>query len=159
MGNGDPQKINTKYQFVPPQPLRFFDEGRFRPHQNLLKGDRDPVTSEKVYVESGDKANVGLFVRAWEYRFLGFIPTDRHLLGFSDIEHNYKAFPSMYLLGSDDIGRDQWSRLMLTFRNSLGIGAVGLILGTCAAWVLVARWARLGPDSRTWTSVPAARRC
>ena len=90
LGNGDPQKINTKYQFVPPQPLRFFDEGRFRPHQNLLKGDRDPVTSEKVYVESGDKANVGLFVRAWEYRFLGFIPTDRHLLGFSDIEHNYK---------------------------------------------------------------------
>ena len=62
------------------------------------------MTSEKVYVESGDKANVGLFVRAWEYRFLGFIPTDRHLLGFSDIEHNYKKFPSMCLLGSDDIG-------------------------------------------------------
>ena len=90
LGNGDPQRISTRFRFVQPQPLRFFDEGRFWPHQSLIKGDRDPETSQVVYVETGDKANVGLFVRAREYKFLGLIPTDRHLLGFSDPDHDYR---------------------------------------------------------------------
>jgi peptide/nickel transport system permease protein len=128
LGNGDPQKVNTKFQFVRPQPIRFFDEGSFRPHYNSIKGERDPETFEKVYVETGDKLNVGLFIRSWEYKFLGLIPTDRHLLGFSDVEHDYRKVPSMYLLGSDDIGRDQWSRLMLATRISLSIGLVGVSL-------------------------------
>ena len=64
LGNGDPKRINTKYQFVQSLSLRFFDERRFWPHQNLINGDRDPETFQKAYVETGDQANVGLFVRA-----------------------------------------------------------------------------------------------
>lgn len=128
LGMGDPQQINTKYQFVPPQPIHFFDGTKFSPHYDLIKGERDPETWEKKYIKSGESAPIGFFQSAWEYKFLGLIPTDLHFINFSDPEHNFKKVPSFFLIGSDDIGRDQWSRIMLATRISLSIGLVGVAL-------------------------------
>ncbi|GIT15500.1 MAG: hypothetical protein CM1200mP37_0810 [Chloroflexota bacterium] len=68
------------------------------------------------------------FSSSWEYRFLGFFKTNKHLIGFSNPDHDYKKYPSLYILGSDNLGRDQWSRLMLASRISLSIGLIGVAL-------------------------------
>ena len=129
LGFGDPAATATKFHLLRPQPLRFFADGGFRPHINGLKSFRDPDTFRRDYQIVEDvKYSVGFFTRGFKYSFLGFIKTDRHLIGFSDPEHNMRDHPSLYLLGSDTVGRDQWSRLMLATRISLSIGLVGVTL-------------------------------
>ena len=127
-GFGDPSETSTKYHYLRPQPLRFFDEGKFSLHVNGIEGYRDRVTFKKDYrILPEEKVPVSLFGKAWGYSLLGFIKTDRHLLTFSDIEH-YEVIPSTYFLGSDKIGRDQLSRMLLATRISLSIGLVGVTL-------------------------------
>jgi peptide/nickel transport system permease protein len=73
------------------------------------------------------------FAGGWSYRFLGFIPVSRHLVG---------AAPgaSFYPLGADKLGRDVLSRVMAGSKTSLlvvmtGIlvyGVLGLAVGAAA---------------------------
>ena len=42
------------------------------------------------------------------YLFLGLIPGSRHLIGLKD----RSTRPDIYLLGTDKLGQDIWSRLM-----------------------------------------------
>ena len=129
LGFGDPAATATKFHLLRPQPLRFFAEGSFRPHINGLKSYRDPDTFRRDYQIVEDvRYSVGFFVQGFQYSFLGFIKTNRHMIGFSDPDHNMRDHPSLYLLGSDSVGRDQWSRLMLATRISLSIGLVGVTL-------------------------------
>ena len=137
LGFGDPAATATRFHLLRPQPLRFFADGKFRPHINGLKSFRDPETLRRDYQIVEDvKFPVGFFVHGYKYKFLGFINTDRHLIGFSDPEHKVRTHPSLFLLGSDTIGRDQWSRLMLATRISLSIGLVGVTLSLIIGIVL-----------------------
>jgi len=137
LGLGDPAATATKFHLLRPQPLRFFAEGSFSPHINGLKSFRDPFTFRRDYQRLEDvKYPVGFFVHGFKYKMLGFISTDRHLIGFSDPEHNVRDHPSLYLLGSDSVGRDQWSRLMLATRISLSIGLVGVTFALVIGIVL-----------------------
>jgi len=116
-----------------PQVIRFFDGGSFSPHVNGLRPYRDPMTFQKKYeLIPDEKIGVQFFAKGFEYNFLGFIKADRHLIGFSD-PAALDSRPSIFLLGSDSVGRDSWSRLMLANRISLSIGLIGvaitLILG------------------------------
>ena len=126
MGTGDPSFATHRFHLLRPQPIRWFDNGSFSPHVNGLKGFRDPTTLKKDYnVLPDEKLPVGFFVRGFEYTFLGF-RIDRHLLGLK--EYNDEKRPSVFLMGSDLIGRDVWSRLMIATRISLSIGLVGVAL-------------------------------
>ena len=126
MGTGDPSRVTDKVHLLRPQPIRWFDNGSFSPHVNGLEGFRDPFTLKKDYnVLPDEKLPVGFFVRGFEYTFLGF-RIDRHLLGLK--EYNDEKRASLYLMGSDLIGRDVWSRLMIATRISLSIGLVGVTL-------------------------------
>ena len=128
LGTGDPARISESYHLLRPQPIRFFDGGSFRPHVNGLESYRDPTTFQRKYDLLEDvKIDVGFFTKGFEYKFLGFIDTDRHLLGFTD-PAVYEERPSIFLLGSDDVGRDSWSRLMLSNRVSLSIGLLGVAI-------------------------------
>ena len=128
LGTGDPARISEGYHLLRPQPIRFFDGGSFRPHVNGLESYRDPQTFQRKYEENAeDKIDVGFFTKGFKYKFLGFIDTDRHLIGFTDFAV-YEERPSIFLLGSDDVGRDSWSRLMLSNRVSLSIGLLGVAI-------------------------------
>lgn len=128
IGIGDPALNSTKHSYLRPQVLRFFWEGSFRPHVDVVESYRDKLTFQMGYRNvPGEKIDVGFFVRSWDYDFLGFIKTDRHLMGFSDPE-DLKERPSIFLLGSDSLGRDQFSRLALSARISLSIGLVGVTI-------------------------------
>ena len=133
LGTGDPAQISEPYHYLRPQVIRFFDGGSFSPHVNGLRPYRDPMTFQKKYeIIPDEKIGITFFAKGFKYNLFGFIKSDRHLIGFSDPKTLEKR-PSIFLLGSDSVGRDSWSRLMLANRISLSIGLIGvaitLILG------------------------------
>ena len=124
---GDPGVGTHRYHLLQPQTVHWWDDG-FSPHVKALEGGRDPRTQRKVYaVLPDEKIPLSFFVRGFEYKLLGLFKTDRHIMGFADPEV-YEERPAPYVLGSDAVGRDQWSRLMIASRISMTIGLVGVLL-------------------------------
>ncbi len=126
----NPLASEAQRSLLPPQRIHWFDDGRFAPHVYGLTGRRDPVTFKRVYTPDPEKKiPVRLFGPGFEYHLFGLIPANRHLIGVEG------ATPeeTLFLLGTDEQGRDLWSRLMYGTRTSLTIGLVGvaisLILG------------------------------
>jgi peptide/nickel transport system permease protein len=121
----DPTASDANRSLMPPQAIRWLDDGRLSPHVLALKGRRDPVTLKRVYEpDPNKKLLVILFAQGFEYKFLGVIPTDRHLIGVEGA----RAEESIFILGTDQLGRDLWSRLMRGTQTSLTIGLVGVAL-------------------------------
>ncbi len=126
----DPTASNAQRALVPPQEIFFFADGRFYPHVLALKRSRNSETFGVEYVvDDSKRIRVGLFVEGYEYKLFGIIPTRTHLLGTPDtVTEN-----SLFLLGSDEIGRDLYSRILLAIRTSLLIGlaavAVSIVVG------------------------------
>jgi peptide/nickel transport system permease protein len=127
----DPNASEAQRSLMPPQPIHWFDEGRFRPHVYGLKGERDPQTFKRVYRPDPEvKVPIRFLAHGFEYYFLGMIPMTRHLIG---VDPELDAAKTIFLLGTDVQGRDLWSRLMFGTRISLTIGLLGvtasLVLG------------------------------
>ena len=120
-----PTDADAKRANIPPQSIHFFENGSFSPHVNGLIGTRDPETLELVYRTDPDRRyDVRLFAKGYRYELLGLIPTRIHLIGIAGASTE----DHLFLLGSDGLGRDQWSRLMLGTRLSLTIGLVGVLV-------------------------------
>ena len=120
-----PWDSNAARSYIPPQAIHWFDNGRFRPHVYGLKGKRDLRTFKLSYApDPSEKRDLVLFARGYPYRLFGLIPTDIHLFGVAD-GHPENA---LFLLGTDQLGRDLYSRLMLATQTSLTIGLVGVSL-------------------------------
>ncbi len=120
---------------IPPQTIRLFDGWKPSPHVCAVSGERDPVTFVKVYErDCTEKHQVRLFARGYEYRFLGFIPTDRHLIGVSD--SNERSEERIFILGTDEQGRDMFSRIVFGTRVSLTIGLIGVAMSLALGVVL-----------------------
>ena len=113
--------------FVPPQRVHFFDGLKpNRPYVYGLIRERNPVTLKPEYTaDKSKKFPIKFFVRGHEYKFLGlFFKMDIHLMGLDTDED---PMP-IYLLGSDRLGRDLYSRLVYATRVSMSIGLVGVAL-------------------------------
>ncbi|TMJ11846.1 MAG: ABC transporter permease, partial [Bacillati bacterium ANGP1] len=119
-----PTASEAQRSLLPPQPIHWLD-GRFRPQVYGFSGRRDPVTLKRVYTpDPAKKIPVRFFARGFEYRLLGLIPADRHLVGVEGAA----AEETLFLLGTDEQGRDLWSRLMYGTRTSLTIGLLGVTI-------------------------------
>jgi peptide/nickel transport system permease protein len=130
----DPNASEAQRSLMPPQRLYWFDGWRFSPHVHAVKGARDPVTFKRVYrADPGEKIPVRFFAEGFEYRFLGLIPTTRHLIG---LDGGRDAGRAIFLLGTDVQGRDLWSRLMYGTRISLTIGLFGVTVSLVLGVVL-----------------------
>jgi peptide/nickel transport system permease protein len=121
-----PHATDAARSYIPPQEIHWFDEdGSFRPHVFALKGKRDPRTFRLVYApDPEDKRYLVLFGQGYAYEFLGLFPTSRHLVGLD----RGNPEEALFLLGTDQLGRDFWSRLVLATRTSLVIGLAGVAL-------------------------------
>ncbi|MBI5301348.1 MAG: ABC transporter permease [Chloroflexi bacterium] len=129
----DPNESEAQRSLVAPQPIHWFDEGKFAPYVHPLKGRRDPVTFKRVYVPDLEtKVPVQIFGSGYAYKFLGIFKTDVHLLAVKDA----KPEESLFLLGTDLQGRDVWSRLMYGTQTSLTIGLVSVALSLLLGIVL-----------------------
>ncbi len=78
--------------------------------------------SSKFQAVNGDAAPIHFFVAGEKYKLFGFITTRRHLFGASDLNH------PVYLLGTDQYGRDILSRLLYGSQVSLSIGLIGIVI-------------------------------
>lgn len=120
----DPQWGKARYALHPPQSLQWFDaQGRFNPHVQALKMQRDPETLEPSFVRDGERiTEVGFFVHAEEpWHFLGIVPVHRKLIAPRD------PTQPLYLAGADRLGRDVLSRTIHGAPISMSIGLVGVI--------------------------------
>lgn len=96
------------------------------PYVNPLVGARDPESRQMRYREDTTRrVALRLFVRGEPYKLWGLIPGDVHLLGVPRGE-------TLYLLGTDALGRDLLSRIIFGARVSLTIG----LLGVASSFVL-----------------------
>lgn len=128
MSSSHPRFNNTEVSLLKPQTIHWFDGWSFSPHVYKVTGGRDPVTFAKIYAEHPEeKIPVKFFVRGFKYTFLGLITTDRHLFGTGYGHEGGSEFrQDVYILGTDVLGRDQWSRLTYATRISSSIGLVGV---------------------------------
>jgi peptide/nickel transport system permease protein len=124
-----PEATSARHAYIPPQPIRILHEGRLvRPYVFGTTGQRNPTTLAMEWVQDPEvRIPVMLFARGFEYRVLGLIPSNRHVVGPADGEAGGQA-TRVHLMGTDRLGRDQWSRLMYGTRISMSIGLVAVAL-------------------------------
>jgi len=125
----DPHDTDARRSYAPPQAIRFFDDDwSFKPHVTVLRARRDPRTFRMVRDQATD-VGLALFVEGYPYELFGLFTTNIHLLGLKDPQPG----ETLHLLGTDRLGRDLWSRLVVATRVSLTIGlvsvAISLFLG------------------------------
>jgi len=111
-----------------PQVIRFVDaEGKFhlRPFVYGLNKKIDLVKRLRTFEEDPTRQYpIYFFVKGEPYKLLGLIPTDLHLYGL--ISDDPEA--SIFIMGTDALGRDYFTRLLYGGRLSLMIGLIGVLL-------------------------------
>ena len=125
LATSDPHATDSRTSYIAPQPIHVFDaDGSFRPWVAGIKGVRDIKTFKLVYtVDPSRRVYVEFFGHGYKYSFLG-IDIDRHLMTLTDAQRG----EGIYLLGTDLLGRDLWSRLVVATQVSLTIGLVGVTI-------------------------------
>ncbi len=130
----DPEATDARLAFIPVQHLALFEGLRFRPSVPAVTGHRNPVTLRMEWrIDPARRIPVRAFVRGYRYRMLGLVATDVHLLGAGPSPSPPGGAEAgvgsrAYLLGTDRLGRDQWSRLMRGTRTSMTVGLAAVVL-------------------------------
>jgi peptide/nickel transport system permease protein len=118
----DPEATDARLAFIPVQRVRLFDGWTPRPWVPGIAGKRNPVTLRMEWtLDEARRVPVRLFVTGYPYRVLGLVPMRVHLLGTA-------PGGSVHLLGTDRLGRDQWSRLAHGTQTSMTIGLTAVTL-------------------------------
>jgi peptide/nickel transport system permease protein len=114
---------NRELPFAPPNRLHFIDEGgtfHFRPFayawQQRADGSGDSYEEDRTHTYP-----LHLFVQGSPYSILGPWTVRLHLFGV-------QAPGQLFLVGTDDFGRDQFSRILYGGRISLFAGLLGTSL-------------------------------
>ena len=134
-----PYTLGHTSEFVeaPPTSLHFVDaQGNFhaRPFVYGMERTLDFKTRARTYAEDTTKMYpIYFIVKGDPYKLLGLIPTNLHLYGV-DQETNPDA--SVFLMGTDALGRDWFTRVLYGGRLSLMIGLIGQVLTIVFGMVL-----------------------
>lgn len=124
----DPTETNRRYIFAPPQAINWLlateDGGwRLQPYVNGYEMELDPETLARSFTpDPEDVIELRLFAESEPYRLAGLIPLAHKLIGPANPRDRF------YLLGTDRLGRDVFSRLIHGTRVSMSIGLVGVTI-------------------------------
>ena len=125
--------IDLQASFIPPQQVHFFDtEGKFhlRPFVYNYVYTLDPATFRVMWVEDQSKAyEIKFFVQGAAYKLFGLIPSKLHLYGVEE-------GGTIYILGTDKIGRDLWGKTCEAGRISLSMSLFGTVISVLFGSVL-----------------------
>ena len=115
----------TDYKEAPPNNIRFVDaDGRFhiRPFVYDMERSTDPVTFRRNFTkDTSTKFEMGFFVRGEQYKLWGLIPGSIHFFGPIDRDAPY------FVMGTDQLGRDIFTRAIFGTRVSLGFAGLGVL--------------------------------
>jgi len=121
----------TNFRYAQAQLLVFVSAGYVGPHVYGYKQVNDPKTLRTINeIDSSKIYPIQFFVHGSEYCLLGLFPTDIHLFGAT----GNKA--TIFLFGTDELGRDLFSRIFLALRVSMFIGLIGVALSFIIGVVL-----------------------
>jgi peptide/nickel transport system permease protein len=121
----DPEATDARLAFIPVQPPRMLEGMRWSPWVPAVVGKRNPTTLRMEWqVDPSQRVRVRFFARGYPYRVLGLFSSSLHLLGAADGGTTGRV----HLLGTDRLGRDQWSRLTHGTQTSMTIGLVAVTL-------------------------------
>ncbi len=110
------ERLDTNYSFHPPLWPKLSGLHLVVPRFEAGAG------SFVYHAVAGDTKPLRFFVRGDKYKLFGLLPATIHLFGTGD--ENYPV----YLLGTDQFGRDVLSRLLYGSQISLSIGIIGILL-------------------------------
>lgn len=131
----EPESQNRDLPYVPPTRLHFFDaRGHFHAHPFVYQWVANPDSLYEYHESREQQYPVHLFVTGTSYR-IAFFSFRTHLIGVD-------APGQIFLAGTDNFGRDQFSRVLYGGRISLSAGLLattislllGLFLGTIAGF-------------------------
>ena len=113
---------NINYLQGPPIGVHLLDDKgnfHFQPFIYEMIKKRDPVTYRVSYItDTSKQIPLRFFTRGETYRFWGLFESNFHLFGVD------KGFINLF--GTDQLGRDLFSRIMYATRISLSVGAIGV---------------------------------
>lgn len=120
------EQYDGRYVNCGPTPVHWFHGGRFMgPFVYGLKTERDPETFMLMFAEDTEQVyRIKFFAQGaegGEYKLFGLIPTNIHLF---EAEGEGRVF----LFGTDSMGRDLFSRVVLGAQISLFIPVAGMLL-------------------------------
>lgn len=128
-----PTTRDTKYLDGAPQIPMFCDQNgcSLQPFVHGVSTKRDPVTLRAISVPDPNKrVYVTFFTLGEATRLLGVLPTRVHLFGLEDKQ------AKLHLWGTDDLGRDVFSRTIYATRTSLSIGVMGVLISFVLALII-----------------------
>ena len=118
----NPGTRNVNYLQGPPLSVHLLDDKvnfHFHPFIYEMVKKRDPVTFRVSYItDTSKQIPLRFFTRGETYRFWGLFESNLHLFGVDGGFIN--------LFGTDQLGRDLFSRIMFATRISLSVGAIGV---------------------------------
>ena len=122
---------NTDYIYAPPQMVRLFHEGEFvGPYVYGFDYHLDMTTLQRVYTANTDQVQpIRFFCLGDEYKFWGRIDGSFHFICPAEDG-------TMFLLGTDRLGRDVLSRIIYGARISLTVGLFGIVISFLLGVVL-----------------------
>jgi len=116
-----PNERNPDYLYAPPQSINLWHEGAFiGPFVYPITAEADLENYRWTYTtDETQPLPLKLFCEGQSYKLFGLIPSDTHLFCPPD-------GASLFLWGSDRLGRDVFSRILYGAQLSLTVGLIGI---------------------------------